>query len=52
MSGKLEDIAREVADLKREIQELKARLLAESGQRGIADASLSIRLEMLSAKLN
>jgi hypothetical protein len=48
MSSTREDIAREVADLKREVQELKARLLAESGQRAIADESLSSRIAMLS----
>lgn len=48
MSSKREDIAREVADLKREVQELKTRLLAESGQRAIADESLSSRIAMLS----
>lgn len=48
MSNKQENIALEVADLKREIQELKARLGSESGQRAIADEALSQRISALS----
>lgn len=41
MSSTREDIAREVADLKREIEGIKARLSQESSLRVAADASVA-----------
>jgi hypothetical protein len=45
-----EVIARELEELKREIQELRARLNEESSQRALADQSLSTQIHMLSAR--
>lgn len=47
-----EVVAIELERLKREIQELKARLNEESSQRALADESLSTRVHMLSARTN
>jgi len=44
-----EVIASEIEELRREIQELKARLNEESSQRTLADEILSSRVHMLSA---
>ena len=42
-------VTKELEELKRGIQELKARLNEESSQRTLADESLSSRVHMLSA---
>lgn len=52
MSSKHEDIAREVADLKREVQELKARLNMESGQRAVGDNAIQARISLIESKIN
>lgn len=44
-----EVVAKELEELKRDIQELKARLNEESSQRALADESLSSRIHLLSA---
>ena len=47
--NKNEAITEQLEELKREIQELKARLSQESSHRASADESLSSRIHMLSA---
>ncbi|WP_163021232.1 hypothetical protein [Pseudomonas viridiflava] len=49
MSKDQKTVTQKLEDLEREIQELKARLNLESGQRASADAALSSRIHMLSA---
>ena len=44
-----EVVAKELEELKRDIEELKARLNEESSQRALADESLSSRIHSLSA---
>lgn len=45
-----EVVAKELEELKREILELKARLIAESSQRTQAESLISVRVSSLEAK--